>query len=115
MHGDDTLLRQAMMMDPLVGAVCDPPEIWQMVDEFLVAQAQWLPQYKKAIAAARKRLAKGNLIKTRNNFKGTARVHVKTVAEMKKEAAKARQAAAAADKAESDRKAQVAKAKKGSK
>ena len=36
-HADDTLLRQAMMMDPLVRAVCNPPEIWQMVDEMLVA------------------------------------------------------------------------------
>ena len=44
-HGDDKLLRQAFMMDPLVGAVCNPKEIWQMVDEMLVAQEQWLPQY----------------------------------------------------------------------
>jgi len=50
---DDQLLRQAMMMDPLVGAVCNPPEIWQLVDEMLVAQAQWLPQYGAAIGAAR--------------------------------------------------------------
>jgi alpha-galactosidase len=113
-HGDDTLLRQAMMMDPLVGAVCNPPEIWQMVDEFLVAQEQWLPQYKKAIAAARKRLAKGKLIKTREGFKGVARVRVKTVSEMRKDAEKARKSAAAADKAEADRKAAVKKAKRGS-
>ena len=26
-HGDVTLLKQAMMMDPLMGAVCDPDEI----------------------------------------------------------------------------------------
>ena len=32
-RGDDQLLRQAMMMDPLVGAVCSPPEIAQMVDD----------------------------------------------------------------------------------
>lgn len=60
-HGDDTLLRQAMMMDPLVGAVCDPPEIWQMVDEMLVAGEQWLPQYKKAICDAKRRLASGRI------------------------------------------------------
>ena len=59
-HGDDMLLRQAMMMDPLVGAVCNPPEIWQLVDEMLVAQEQWLPQYKTAIEEAKKRLASGN-------------------------------------------------------
>jgi len=48
-HGDDQLLRQAMMMDPLTGAVCNPPEIWQLVDEMLIAQAQWLPQYQETI------------------------------------------------------------------
>ena len=44
--GDETLLKQAMLHDPLTAAVCDPPEIWQMTDEMLVAQARWLPQYK---------------------------------------------------------------------
>ena len=34
-HADITLLRQAMMMDPLVGAVCDPNARWHMVDEML--------------------------------------------------------------------------------
>lgn len=81
-HGDDKLLRQAMMMDPLVGAVCNPPEIWQMVDEMLVAQAQWLPQYGLAIEAADRRLASGNLIPTRD-YHGAARLKVKTVEEMR--------------------------------
>jgi len=53
-RGNDQLLRQAMMMDPLVGAVCNPPEIWQMVDEMLVAQAGWLPQYSEAVERARR-------------------------------------------------------------
>ncbi len=53
--GDDLLLRQAMLMDPLVGAVCNPPEVWQLVDEMLIAQEKWLPQYEAAIAAAKKR------------------------------------------------------------
>ena len=44
-HGDVTLLKQAMLHDPLIGAVCNPEEVWQMTDEMLVAQAQWLPQY----------------------------------------------------------------------
>jgi alpha-galactosidase len=57
-HGDIDLLRQAMMMDPLMGAVCNPPEIWRMADEMLVAQARWLPQYKKEAAKAARRLAK---------------------------------------------------------
>ena len=56
-HGDVTLLKQAMMMDPLVGAVCDPYEISQMTDEMLVAQAQWLPQYAVEIPGAQARLA----------------------------------------------------------
>ena len=47
------------MMDPLVGAVCNPKEIWQMVDEMLVAGEQWLPQYSAAIAEAKERLASG--------------------------------------------------------
>jgi L-rhamnose-H+ transport protein len=57
-HADITLLRQAMMMDPLVGAVCNPDEIWQMVDEMLIAQEQWLPQYADEIARAKERWAK---------------------------------------------------------
>lgn len=56
-HGDVTLLKQAMLHDPLVGAVCNPEEVWQMTDEMLVAQAQWLPQYADAISAAQSRLA----------------------------------------------------------
>jgi len=89
-HGDDTLLRQAMMMDPLTGAVCNPPEIWQMVDEMLIAQEQWLPQYSKAIAEAKERMAKGNLIPTRENYQGAAFIKTKSVEEMEqdKEAAK---------------------------
>ena len=67
-RGDDMLLRQAMMMDPLTGAVCNPPEIWHMVDELLVAEAQWLPQYKHAIEEAKKRLASPNLIPTREGY-----------------------------------------------
>lgn len=80
-HGDDRLLRQAFMMDPLVGAVCNPKEIWQMVDEMLVAQEQWLPQYSEAIAAAKQRLADGPLLPTRD-YAGAARLKVKTVEEM---------------------------------
>ncbi|OGV64338.1 MAG: alpha-glucosidase/alpha-galactosidase [Lentisphaerae bacterium RIFOXYA12_64_32] len=97
--GDDTLLRQAMMMDPLTGAVCNPPEIWQMVDELLVAQAKWLPQYRQAIAVAKKRLGAGKLIPTREGFKGTARLHTRTVAEMARDRKQANEQAGEADKA----------------
>jgi len=109
-HGDDTLLRQAMLMDPLVGAVCNTPEVDQMVDEMLAAQARWLPQYKKAVAAARRRLKKGPRVKTREGYRGAARLEAKTVAQMKKDSAAASRNAAAADKAEHVRKADEARA-----
>lgn len=96
-HGDDKLLRQAFMMDPLVGAVCNPKEIWQMVDEMLAAQEQWLPQYGAAIAAAKERLAAGNLIPTRS-YEGAARLKVKTVEEMRQDRDAANRNAAEADK-----------------
>jgi alpha-galactosidase len=54
--GDVSLLKQALLLDPLVGAVCNPPEVWRMADELLVAQAKWLPQYAAAIPAAKRRL-----------------------------------------------------------
>lgn len=97
-HGNDMLLRQAMLMDPLTGAVCNPPEVWQLVDEMLVAQARWLPQYSDAIKAARRRMARGRLLKTRQ-YRGAARVRPKTVARMKKDRKRATRMAAAADKA----------------
>lgn len=97
-HGDDKLLKQAMMMDPLVGAVCNPPEIWQMVDEMLVAQEQWLPQYKNAIDDAKKHLQSDNLIPTKD-YKGAARLKTKTVQEMAQDRVKATENASAADKA----------------
>lgn len=97
--GDDTLLRQAMMMDPLVGAVCNPPEIWQMVDEMLIAQERWLPQYQNVIARAKERMKSGNLIKTKDNYEGAARLKIKTIKEMKEDAEAATRNAGAADKA----------------
>jgi len=91
-HGDDRLLRQAMMMDPLTGAVCDPNAIDQMTDEMLIAQAQWLPQYGEAIRAAKARWAQkeaeGSLIPPIVT-QGAARLHTKTGEELalaKKEA-----------------------------
>ncbi|MCY2930512.1 MAG: alpha-glucosidase/alpha-galactosidase [Planctomycetota bacterium] len=97
-YGDVDLLKQAMMMDPLVGAVCDPNEISQMTDEMLVAQAKWLPQYRGEIAKAAKRLASEKRLGTKGT-KGVARLHTKTVTEMKKDRAAARRIAAASDKA----------------
>jgi alpha-galactosidase len=100
-HGDVTLLKQAMLHDPLVGAVCNPEEVWQMTDEMLVAQAQWLPQYQAEVALAQQRLvqaeANGTRVKLRQTS-GAARLHVKTVAEMAQDRAAAQDNATAADK-----------------
>ena len=75
--GDVELLKQAVLHDPLVGAICTPEEVWQMVDEMLVAQAQWLPQYADAIPAAAERL-KSPRVKTRD-WTGAARLDVRDV------------------------------------
>ncbi len=96
--GDDILLRQAMMMDPLIGAVCNPHEIWQMTDEMLVAQEKWLPQYTEAIKGAKKRLKTEVLIPTKD-YKGAARLKVRTVEEMAENREEATKNASAADKA----------------
>ena len=100
-RGDVTLLKQAMLHDPLVAAVCDPEEVWQMTDELLVAQARWLPQYASAIEPARARLAahvaNGTRVRLRDT-EGAARLKTKTVAEMQAKAAESRANAQAADK-----------------
>ncbi len=82
-EGDVTLLKQAMLHDPLVGAVCDPPEVWQMVDELLVAQARWLPQYQREIPRARRRLRTGPRVKTRK-WQGAARRKVRSLRELRR-------------------------------
>ena len=97
-YGNDTLLRQAMMMDPLTGAVCTPPEIWQMVDEMLVAQAEWLPQYKDAISAAQKRIDAGLKIPHRGSTEGAAKVKTKSIEELAQDKEAARKNAAASEK-----------------
>jgi alpha-galactosidase len=79
--GDVTLLKQAVLHDPLVGAICTPDEVWQMADEMLVAQAQWLPQYKAAIPAAAERL-KTPTVRTRD-WQGAAQRAVRTVEELR--------------------------------
>ena len=98
----DAVLKQAMLHDPLVGAVCDPEEVWQMTDEMLVAQAEWLPQYVASIPAAKARLAEheanGTRVKTMEGFEGMARLHTKTVEEMASQREEARKNAQAADK-----------------
>ena len=111
-YGDVNLLKQSAMMDPLTGAICDPEEIWQMVDEMLVAQAKWLPQYAGEVPAARRRIAAAKRTKTykgTNKWHGAARLRTKTVTEMKKDTARSRRGAAATDKAAEQRAKDAAK------
>lgn len=96
-HADRRLLIQAMMLDPLTGAVCNPIEIEQMTDEMLVATEEWLPQYKQEIQAAKKRL-KNPLVKVNDGYAGAARLHTKTVDEMQADSTAAAKNAAAAEK-----------------
>lgn len=97
-HGDEMLLKQAMMMDPLTGAVCDPDEIWQMTDEMLVAGEQWLPQYEETIREAKVRL-KEHYVKPRyEGFHGAVRIKEKTIEEMAQDKERSRKLAGAASK-----------------
>ncbi|MCY4466792.1 MAG: alpha-glucosidase/alpha-galactosidase [Chloroflexi bacterium] len=86
-HGDVDLLKQAMLHDPLVGAVCNTEEVWQMTDEMLVAQAQWLLNYDQAeIAAAQQRLDQHEAAGTRvqlQETQGAARLHTRSVEELR--------------------------------
>ena len=70
-----------MLHDPLVGAICTPDEVWQMVDEMVVAQAEWLPQYAAAVPAAKARLERST-VKTRE-WAGAARKVVRSVEELR--------------------------------
>jgi alpha-galactosidase len=81
--GDLDLLKLAVLHDPLVGAVCTPDEVWQMVDEMVVAQAAWLPQYAHAIAGAKERLSRAT-VPTRD-WKGAASRPVRTMDEIRAE------------------------------
>lgn len=101
-QGDVTLLKQAMLHDPLTAAVCNPEEIWQMTDEMLVAQAQWLPNFAgDEIEMAKARLAEaertGKRVKLAHT-QGAARLHTKTVEEMAVDREAAAANASAADK-----------------
>ena len=87
--GDAALLRQAMLMDPLVGAVCTTAEVNQMVDELLVAEAKWLPQYKEAVKQAKINLKtakkNGTWVPVKEGYQGALRFPVKTPDVMKAE------------------------------
>ncbi len=81
MTGDVDLLKLAVLHDPLVGAICTPDEVWQMVDEMLVSQAQWLPQYADAIPAAKDRM-RNPKVKTKD-WEGAARLKIRAVEELR--------------------------------
>ena len=81
MTGNIDTLKLAVLHDPLVGAICTPDEVWQMVDEMVVAQAQWLPQYAAAIPAAKARLEHAT-VKTKE-WQGAARKTVRSVEELR--------------------------------
>ncbi|MGF1449377.1 MAG: alpha-glucosidase/alpha-galactosidase [Opitutales bacterium] len=87
LSADAELLKQAMLLDPLTGAVCDPAEVWQMADRMLAAQAAWLPQYRQsgAVAAAEAALAEGPDLRRFPGNRGAARQRIKTVAERDEE------------------------------
>ncbi|GHA34469.1 alpha-glucosidase/alpha-galactosidase [Devosia pacifica] len=81
MTGDLDMLKLAVLHDPLVGAICTPDEVWAMVDEMVVTQAKWLPQYADAIPAAKERMEKST-VKTRD-WEGAARKRVRGVEELR--------------------------------
>lgn len=89
--GDIDLLKLAVLHDPLVGAVCTPEEVWQMVDEMVVAQAQWLPQYAHAVDGAKQRL-RHKTVATRE-WQGVASRSVRSIEELRAEKALSIQAA----------------------
>lgn len=99
-NADVSMLKQAVLLDPLTGAVCNTNEVWQMVDEMLVAQAEWLPQYSAAgvIDIARETIDKSYITPKYDGFKGSNRLHVKTVEEMALDKEHSRKMAGAAAK-----------------
>jgi alpha-galactosidase len=96
--GDLQLLKQAMMLDPLTGAVCNPKEIWQMADRMVVALAEWLPQYADQVEDIQSQLAKEPSLARFEGNEGAARLHTRSIEEMESDA-EAKKAAAASDKA----------------
>ncbi len=97
-HGDVNLLKQAILLDPLAGAVGNPPELAQMTDDMLVAQSEWLPNYAGALPAVRERVASESRIPTKE-YAGAARLPTKSVEEMETDRENVRKQVAESDKA----------------
>ncbi len=91
MTGDVDRLKQAVLHDPLVGAVCTPEDVWQMVDEMPAAQAKWLPQFADAIPTVKERLK--NPRAATHEWQGAARLNLRSFDEVRA-AQRAKEAAA---------------------
>ena len=100
-HGDLSLLKQAMLHDPLTAAICNPEEVWQMTDELVVAQRRWMPQYaaatRSAAANLRRHAREGTRVRLRTS-RGAARLPTRSVKELARDRIAARANAGAADK-----------------
>lgn len=66
-------LTQAMLLDPLVGAVCTTPEVEQLTQEMLLAEAKWLPQYAAQIPALKRAFSKAPKLARFPDYKGAFR------------------------------------------
>ena len=82
-EGDLNLLKLAVLQDPLVSAVCSPDEVWAMVDEMIVAQKQWLPQYAHEIDVATDRMKNSTIKKSKSI--GAARMKIRKPEELRKD------------------------------
>ena len=56
--GNRDMVKQAVALDPLCGAVLNLAEVWAMCDEMFDALAEWLPQFKKPKGRGRTRATK---------------------------------------------------------
>ena len=96
--GDLELLKQAMLLDPLTGAVCNTKEVWQMADDMVIALEEWLPQFQEQVPAIKKRASEASRVPTQDNNRGAARLEIRSVDQISSDKA-AKEAAKASDKA----------------
>lgn len=97
-HSDVNLLRQSILLDPLTAAVCNPPEVWQMADDLLIAGQSWLPQWSAEVELAKERQSVGDRIPTLT-YEGAARLETRTVEQLEAEKQQIREQVAESDKA----------------
>ncbi|MBN2739199.1 MAG: alpha-glucosidase/alpha-galactosidase [Spirochaetales bacterium] len=103
LSSDIKLLRQAMLLDPLTGAVCTPAEIDQLTDDMLIALGPWMPQWQDEVKKAHERQnearKKGTRIPVNQGYEGAVRLHVKSVEEMSQASEEEKKRAAHSNKA----------------